>query len=341
MIRRLFKRETRAGYTDIVVAGLEATVGGTSGNLMATGALEVCAGLWGRALAAARVEGTEALPARLRHQIGRDLIRNGESVFLIDTSNGRLRLEPVAQHMVLRGWRYDLHLAQPDGTMLRRNVARDSACCTSSGRGMLSAHGRVCHRSGPLGAASLLGKLASGTETKLGEDLATPTAHLLPTPTDGGATSLDSLRADIGNARGKAVLAQGTSSGWEEGRTQAGTNKDWQSSRLGPEIPEQLRGLYGDVLGAVAQVCGIPASLVQHQNVDGTESREAYRRWIMANVQPVADMIAEAASAALEDEVVFDFRGLWAHDLQGRASAFQKLTAGGMSVAAARAVVGL
>ena len=337
MIRRLFKRETRAGFADIVVAGLEATIGGTSGNLMATGALEVCAGLWGRALAAARVEGAAVLTARIRHQIGRDLIRNGESVHLIDTSNGRLRLEPVAQHQVLRGWRFDLHLAQPDGTMLRRNVARDSVLHVLWSRDAQ----RPWEGVSPLGAAALLAKLAAGTETKLGEDLATPTAHLLPTPTDGGATSLDSLRADIGNARGKAVLAQGTSSGWEEGRTQAGTNKDWQSSRLGPEIPEQLRALYGDVLGAVAQVCGIPASLVQHQNVDGTESREAYRRWIMANVQPVADMIAEAASAALEDEVVFDFRGLWAHDLQGRASAFQKLTAGGMSVAAARAVVGL
>ena len=337
MIRKLFKRETRAGYTDIVVAGLEATVGGTSGNLMATGALEVCAGLWGRALAAARVEGAAVLTARIRHQIGRDLIRNGESVFLIDTSNGRLRLEPVAQHQVLRGWRFDLHLAQPDGTMHKRNVARDGVLHLM----WAVDPARPWEGVSPLGAASLLGKLASGTETKLGEDLATPTAHLLPTPTDGGATSLDSLRSDIGNARGKAVLAQGTASGWEQGRTQAGTNKDWQSSRLGPEIPEQLRALYGDVLGAVAQCCGIPASLVQHLNVDGTESREAYRRWIMANVQPVADMIAEAASAALEDEVVFDFRGLWAHDLQGRASAFQKLTAGGMSVAAARAVVGL
>ena len=337
MIRKLFKRETRTGFTDIVVAGLEATVGGTSGNLMATGALEVCAGLWARALAAARVEGAAVLTARIRHQIGRDLIRTGESVFLIDTLNGSLRLEPTAQHQVTKGWRYDLHLAQPDGTMQRRNVARDSVLHLM----WAVDPARPWEGVSPLGAASLLGKLASGTESKLGEDLATPVAHLLPTPTDGGATALDTLRSDIGSARGKAVLAQGTSSGWEEGRTQAGTNKDWQSSRLGPEIPEQLRALYGDVLGAVAQVCGIPASLVQHQNVDGTESREAYRRWIMANVQPVADMIAEAASAALEDEVVFDFRGLWAHDFVGRASAFQKLTAGGMSAAEAREIVGL
>ena len=337
MIRKLFKRETRAGYTDIVVAGLEATVGGTSGNLMATGALEVCAGLWARALAAARVEGTDALTARIRHQIGRDLIRCGESVHLIDTSNGRLRLEPVAQHQVTKGWRYDLHLPQPDGTMTKRNVARDAVLHVM----WAVDPARPWEGIGPLTAASLLGKLASGTETKLIEDLATPTAHLLPTPTDGGATALDSLRSDIGNAKGKAVLAQGTASGWEEGRQQAGTNKDWQSSRLGPEIQEEMRLLYADVLGAVAQVCGIPASLVQHQNVDGTETRESYRRWIMANVQPVADLIAEAASEALEAEVAFDFRGLWAHDLQGRASAFQKLTAGGMSTAEAREIVGL
>ena len=337
MIRKLFRRETRTGYTDIVVAGLEATVGGTAGNVMATGALEVCAGLWGRVLAAATVSGTSALTRRIRHQIGRDLIRCGESVHLIDTTNGRLRLEPVAQHQMLRDWRYELHVPRPDGTMQKRNVAREAVLH------LMWAYdpGRPWEGISPLTSASLLGKLAAGAESKLVEDLATPTASLVAIPVDGGAAALDSLRSDIGDAKGKALLVQGTAAGWEEGRNQAGTNKDWKPSRLGPEIPEQLRALYSDVLASVAQCCGIPASLVQFENVDGTEVREAFRRWIMASVQPVADLIAEAASEAFEADVVFDFRGLWAHDLQGRASAFQKLTAGGMSTAEAREIVGL
>ena len=51
----------------------------------------------------------------------------------------------------------------------------------------------------------------------------------------------------------------------------------------------------------------------------------------------MAELIAEVASEALEGDVRFDFSGLWAHDLSGRAGAFQKLVAGGMAVDRARA----
>ena len=336
MMRKFFRRESRGSYTDTVVAGLESLASGVS-NALTTGAVETCAGLWGRVLAAAKIEGTFALTPRLRHQIGRDLIRSGESVFMISTLNGRLRFIPTAQHHVMKDWRYDLYFNQPNGTTAKTNVARASVLH------LMWAVSPVHPWEGvsPLAAAPSLAKLAALIETKMGEDLSTPVAHFIPVPLDGGAAALDTLRSDIASAGGKAVLAQGTASGWEEGRTQAGTNKDWQSSRLGPEIPEELRAVYADVLSAVATVCGIPASLIQFEAVDGTEVREAYRRFIMANVQPVADMIAEAVSEALDAEVSFSFRSIWAHDLVGRSAAFQKLTAGGLSISEAREIVGL
>ena len=336
MIRRLFKRETRGSYTDCVVAGLTATASGT-GNALTTGAVESCAGLWGRTLAAARIEGTDALTPRLRHQIGRDLIRSGQSVFAIDTLNGRLRFLPTAMHHVGPGWRYTLYFARPNGTTTKLNVARNGVLHLQWSVSPVHPWEGVS----PLAAAPALAKLAALVETKLGEDLSTPTAHFLPTPLDGGAPALDSLRADIAGAQGKAVLAQGTASGWEEGRAQAGTNRDWESTRLGPEIPEQLRALFPDVLGAVAAVCGIPPSLVQFGKTDGTALREDFRRFVMASVEPVAASIAQTVGEAIDADVSFNFRGLWAHDLQGRASAFQKLVAGGLSVVEARAVVGL
>ena len=57
-------------------------------------------------------------------------------------------------------------------------------------------------------------------------------------------------------------------------------------------------------------------------------------------MEPVAGMLAETASAALETDVSFDFSGLWAHDLAGRAAAFQKLVAGGMEVERAAGLAG-
>ena len=240
-------------------------------------------------------------------------------------------------HHVSGSWRYDLHFAQPNGTTTKRNVARDGVLHLQWSVSPVHPWEGVS----PLAAAPALAKLAALVETKLGEDLSTPTAHFLPTPLDGGAPALDQLRADVAAAQGKAVLAQGTASGWEEGRTQAGTNRDWESTRLGPEIPEQLRAAYGDILSAVATCCGIPPSLVQFQGIDGTESREAYRRFVMSSVEPVASMIAQDVSEALDTEVSFDFGSLWAHDFVGRASAFAKLVAGGLSASEARVIVGL
>ena len=65
----------------------------------------------------------------------------------------------------------------------------------------------------PLGSASYGAKLAANTEAKLVEETGAPSALLLPVPTDGGDTSLDSLRTDIQNAKGAAVVLEGTAAG--------------------------------------------------------------------------------------------------------------------------------
>ena len=341
MIRKLVQREVRrefrsGGYTDLVLAGLDARVSGSDASALVTGSVEIAAGIWARTLAAARVTGTPALTARVRHRIGRDLIRCGESVFLIRTDGGRVSLEPAFDFDVGPGWRYRLQIPQPGGKVRTMTAPRDavahfqwSAAPREPWRGL-----------SPLESATALGKLAGRVESKLAEDLMTPTAHLVPIPTDGGAKALDSLRADIGGAKGSAILVESTTGGWDEGRQQAGTRHDWRAERLGPVIPEGLRSLWTDIQNAVATACGVPASLAG-RDADGTQLREDYRRFIMASVEPVAAVIAEVASEALETEVQFSFQHLWAHDLAGRAAAFQKLVAGGMPVEKAVQVAGL
>ena len=61
-----FKRreERTAGYTSLIVAGLEATAAADAGNVLRTGALEIAAGLWGRTLAAANIEGAPEVLTR-------------------------------------------------------------------------------------------------------------------------------------------------------------------------------------------------------------------------------------------------------------------------------------
>ena len=85
--------------------------------------------------------------------------------------------------------------------------------------------------------------------------------------------------------------------------------------------------------------CGVPISLVT--DADGTSQREAYRRWYATSVKALGDLVAAELSAKLETEIALDFTHLYAHDLAGRAQAFQKLIAGGMSVDQAVSVSGL
>ena len=83
------------GYGDLILAGLEATVSGDAGNVLKTSALEAAAGMWARALSAATVTGDRgALTRRVRHMIGRGLIRYGEQLFVIEVEGSACPVGP-------------------------------------------------------------------------------------------------------------------------------------------------------------------------------------------------------------------------------------------------------
>ena len=121
-----------------------------------------------------------------------------------------------------------------------------------------------------------------------------------------------------------------------EGRLRKPIGNRGDSGRI---LPPCLPGLRADVFGAVLSACGVPVSLVT--DADGTSQREAFRRFLTSGIQPVADLVAEELSNKLDQEIRFGFESLYAHDLAGRAQAFQKLAAGGMSIDRALAVSGL
>ncbi len=234
----------------------------------------------------------------------------------------------------MEGWAYRAEVPQPPGKTASQIYPRAGVLHFTWNCDPLQPWAGIS----PLGAASYGATLVANVEAKLGEESGAPSALFLPVPKDGGDGSLDALRADIRNARGGAVLLEGTVSGWND--ETKGTRNDWRAERLGPMIPEQLRELHGDTLAFVLEACGIPAALGT-ADADGTAQRESYRRWVMASVEPVAELIAEEASEKLDSDVRFDFRGVWAHDLAGRASAYAKLVTAGMDADRAAALAGL
>ena len=90
-----------------------------------------------------------------------------------------------------------------------------------------------------------------------------------------------------------------------------------------------------DVFEAVLSACGVPVSLVT--DADGVGQRGTFGRFLTSAVESVT----EELSTKLDTEISFRFDGLYAHDLQGRATSFQKLVAGGRDVSEAVAGLGI
>ena len=194
---------------------------------------------------------------------------------------------------------------------------------------------------GPTSWAHLTARLQGELERSLADEAQGPIAQLLAVPADGGDGGDDDplamLKADVGAARGKALLLETTSAGWAEGRS-AAPQRDWMSSRLGPAPPQGVVQVAEAAFSRMLAACGCSPALFDDS--DGTAKREALRQWHMGTVKPLARLLEHELSARLDTPVKLAFDA-YATDLAGRAQAFQKLVAGGVTVNEALATSGL
>ena len=345
--QRLEKRESGGDFSDAVVRLLESQAAGTAADASSTAAVEAASGALSRAFAAAEVVGEDwaqdAVSPTVLAQIGRDLIRNGDSMHVIRMGHdGTVQLIPASS------WHWE-GSHDPDSWTVRATAYGPSTSTTWN----LPASAVVFVRwggtpgqpyvgTGPLSWAHTTARLGSEVERSIADEAAGPLAQLLAVPQDGGDDGDDDplkmLRADIGAARGKALLVETTSAGWGDGKT-AAPQQDWKQSRLGPSPPEIMAMLRRDAFAHVLAATGTPPALFV-DNADGTSQREAIRRWHLGTVLPLAKLIEHELKAKLETEVRLKFDA-YPIDLAGRASAFTKLVAGGVAVNEALVTAGL
>ena len=345
--RKPEKRASGGSFSDAVVRMLEAQAAGKAADAGSTAAVEAASGALSRAFASARVEGAphvrEAVTPGVLAQIGRDLIRSGQSLHVIDVSRlGRVALLPASS------WHFEGN-AHPSTWYVRATYYGPSTSTTRRlpFAGVVfvkwgSTPGQPYVGTGPLSWAHLTARLQSETERSLADEMAGPLAHLLPVPQDGGDESADDplavLKADIRGARGRALLLETVAAGWGEGRG-AAPGRDWQPSRLGPMPPASMAAIRNDAFGAVLGATGTPPSLFT-DGADGTAQREAVRRWHLGTVLPLARILEAELTEKLEAGVSLTFDA-YPLDLAGRAQAFQKLVAGGVPVQKALGTSGL
>ena len=344
--QRRERRDSGGNFSDAVVRLIEAQAAGTAADASSTAAVEAASGALSRAFAAAEVVGApwvaEAVSPGVLGQIGRDLVRNGDSMHVIRMgAAGIVRLIPASS------WHWE-GSHDPDTWTVRATCYGPSTSTTWNlpASGVVfcrwgSAPGQPYVGTGPLSWAHTTARLQSEAERSLADEAQGPLAQLLAIPSDGGDDSDDDplkrLKADIAGARGKALLVETSAAGWGEGRT-AAPQRDWQAARLGPAPPVTMATIRKDAFEAVLAACGVPPSLFLDS--DGTSQREAVRRWHLNLVLPLARLVEHELTAKLETPVTLKFDN-YPLDLAGRAQAFQKLVAGGMKVNEALSTSGL
>ncbi len=332
------KREQRS-YTDSITSAFVAAAEGVDSAPLAVAALETAAGLYARSLAAAEVDAPEpfkrALTPSLLAQVGRDLIRGGESFHLIQVIRGNLKLLPQSSVTTLgddadpMGWTYLTSEYGPSSSK-QRTVRASQMLHVKYAVDRF----RPWQGIPPWIWARDTSAAAAGIESILSREAQAPHGSILGLPASpqvdeaGTVTPLDLLRADLGKARGKTLLMESPSQ-WQGNQpgTAKGGAADITEFGLKRELLDKLRTATArDILVA----SGVPLGLVTSEG-DGTRARESFRQFMASSLQPVAKIIAEELSQKFEVDISFSFENLHAADVAGRARAFKQLIEGGLS----------
>ena len=340
------RRDSGGDFSDAVVRLIQAQAAGTAADASSTAAVEAASGALSRAFASAEVVAApwvqEAVTPVVLAQVGRDLIRSGDSMHVVRVDPmGAVKLIPASS------WHWEGNhdpaswtvrvTAYGPSTSTTWNLSAASVVFVRWG----STPGQPYVGTGPLSWAHTTARLQSEAERSLADEVQGPLAQLLAIPQDGGDAGdddpLKKLKADIAGARGKALLVETSAAGWGEGRS-AAPQRDWQAARLGPMPPESMATIRKDAFEAILSACGTPPSLFLDS--DGTSQREALRRWHLGTVLPLARMLEHELEAKLETPVELKFDS-YALDMVSRATVVAKLAQAGVPMATALEAVGL
>ena len=334
---------TNSSYTDALIRTIVAQAGSTVANPSATGALEMSSGVVSRAFMAAEVNGPPAVMMALSPgtlgMIGRELIRRGEYVALVEVKNGVPVIYPSA-YLTVNGppdpslWTYELTLAGPDRQHSLYNVPAERVIHIRYSQDPE----RPWRGIGPTQAAALAGRLSAETLEALADEASGPRGSFLPTPqTDGADETQELLRGDVRKARGKMLFVESMSGDWEGG-TGTKPPQDWKQNRFGADIPESLVDLNSVVTREILGCCGVSPVLFDPKS--SAAAREAWRTLLFGTIAPLGKIVSAELSAKLFP-LSLEWQELRASDLQGRARSVKSLVDAGVEKDRALAMAGL
>lgn len=327
MLNWLFKRrapevETRAsgsGYTTELMRLRADWLSGTEGIAEATATAQSCVSLWEGGIGLADVSGTDLLDRRSMALLGRALALRGEAVFLIEetglvpasdwdlsTRNGK----PVAYRLSIPeigGGRTQTALA-PE--VLHIRIGSDPAAPWAG--------------TAPLRRAQITAQMLEAVERALAETFqnAPIGSSVLPFP-EVPDQDLNALSRSFRARRGRVLLRESLAITAAGGPVPA---QDWRPSDLTPDLSRAMTSeTLRDAREAICMAFGVLPGMLS-PNTTGPLVRESQRQLASWTLQPIAELIAQEATAKLGSEVRLDvMRPLQAFDAGGRARAMAQI----------------
>ena len=213
-----------------------------------------------------------AITPAVMEMAGREMMRQGQSVWRIVVTGGKLELRPIAYWDVYGGtdpqeWTYQITESGPSDTTTR-SVTAAAVCHLRYGSSPADPWVGVS----PLGRASQTSALAGALEERLSQEISGPVGHVIPLPSGQRAQ----LREDLKKMRGGVALVDSVAEWADAGQRRP--SGDWTQRRIGADPPTELIALRQQVTASVLDACGVPASLAGAAS-DGTAQRESFRRF--------------------------------------------------------------
>ena len=334
---REIRDDSGSGYSDALVSLIMAQARGNPAHADVNigGALELAAGVVGRAFASAQVDTPNSAvasalnPLTLSH-IGRALIRAGECVYAIDVSNGNLALLPASNWDIEgavqpESWVYRLDLGAPNGT----------AQIALPYQGVV--HIRYAYSPerawvglSPLDIARQAGRLDAEINEALTDESSMPRGAILPLPehlNDDDTDTTSKLEAALGSLAGRILITESMMTSTAGGYQEA-PKDDWDIKRVGADFKEPMVRLRRDADELILGLCGVPIEFLK--GADGSALREAYRRMLFGTIQPLGAIAAQELTEKLEAPISFTWNELRAADRASGARAYKALKEAGM-----------
>ena len=328
-------------YTSVLIEAFQQRAAGAATGLSeiqayGQAAIEASSGWWARGFMSAGLNPNPGLGPAMLAEIGRGLIRRGESLWYIDLKPPGRRYRVVSSYEVRTyGGReyYQVTYSLPDrlntrdyvppGQVLHFRYAIDPV---APWRGI-----------GPLVLAGQTVDLLARGESQLRAELSKANGVLLPQPSAPGSQDVQGLKESLKNLGGRTALVQTQRSSW--GQPGGQNEADWRVTGLGADPASAAVELRQQVEHSVYAACGVPPGLLSGSSESSI--RDSWRLFLAGTIRPFSHLVRDELRLKLGVPVEIELFELRAGDIGTTARAVHSLVQAGFSKEEAASLAGL